>query len=258
MWVDIDVGEVGDSNAVRDARRRVRRARKGARSRRRLDRLQSREATLRKKARPVTRRAQRGEPAERPAPDQGRRPGRRGAAPAEQGWRGNLRDWAEESPEPWPQQGPDEEFEEPFDEEELEEPFDEEPFDETVAGAKGVKLPKVSTPRARLKRGGEVQVGPLRVCAPYGERGLVLPLADRVYLVSHWPSAFVAQHGEQHLGKVMVDAARLRLGGASVGGVGFLPLAVLLVQQGLKAAKASAAKPAAPVTTGADCACRRR
>lgn len=264
MFVDVDVAEVGRrgrrKRPVRDARRKLRRARRA----RKAARLEERAKDVRDQAH-----------SERRGAGKGSAPTRRGGRPQPSSERRSRQpdreeDWAQQEASSLPEEPMpfDDLFDdtEPFDDDAEVDPFlDEDEDEEQLGGVRDVVRRTVDRARQRVAPRA-LTVGALRVVAPAGERGLVLPIANHVYLVSHWPASYVAKMGERHLGRVMVDAARLRLGaGSQVGGVGFLPLAVLLVQQAAKAAKAGKAANAAPAapavpaaTTGRDCGCGRR
>lgn len=152
----------------------------------------------------------------------------------------------------------------PVEDEELEDESleDEEFEDEEFGGlpAKGARVDLASIQNG-LPIQGSLKVGKLRVLAPRGERGLVLPLGSNVYLVSHWPQADMKAHGTQTLGQVMLEVAKARLlASAKVGDeVGILPLALLLLKQRQNVQAAQQLQPPAPVPTVAGaCNCQRR
>lgn len=245
----------------RKLRRKLRRKRRNERLSRRQDRLQRKlkDSNDSPRGKGAARR-ERGRAAPAPAPSPRHiRPPRRSAEEAEA--------WDEEVEEV-------EEVEQPRlrrrlfrrapVEHEDEEIFEYEEDDEEEVGAlpgKGARL-NLSSLEHGLPIQNSLKVGRLRVMAPMGDRGLVLPLGGNTYLVSHWPRAQVQAHGTQALGRVMLEVARAKLAGAQVGGdeVGVLPLALMILRQRQLAQQAQPpAQPVQPaIAVAGTCACQRR
>lgn len=250
----------------RKLHRKLRRKRRNERLNRRQDRLQRKlkDSTDSPRGKGAARR-ERGRAAPAPAPSPRHiRPPRRSAEEAE-AWdeeveeveqprprRRPLRRFREEAPEEAPEEL----------DEELDEGLDEE-LDEEVGAlpSKGARL-NLSSLEHGLPVQNSLKVGRLRVVAPIGDRGLVLPLGGNTYLVSHWPRAQVQAHGTQALGRVMLEMARAKLAGAQVGGdeVGVLPLALMILRQRQLAQQAQPpAQPVQPaIAVAGTCACQRR
>lgn len=255
----------GKRAAIREQRRANRGARRESRQDRKLERLQERGEELRPKSRPARGgrpSRQREEEAESAAPASPDRSGPARRFPGE-GPRGPLR--RPQRPQREQDDGQDVEQappepDEAWDEEEDAELLDVEESDveEPTPTEEEVGALTLRRPMAQVVRQGD-----LGVFAAAGREVVLIPLTKDSAIVSAWSREEVAAHGIAGLARVTVDVARLKLLGAesAVGedAAGFVPLAVYLVSQGIKAVKKATqeAAPAEPVSVETEVGRRR-
>lgn len=95
--------------------------------------------------------------------------------------------------------------------------------------------------RVRAATKAIVKHGDITAYAAPGSDLVVVPLSDNCAIVSALPKALMRELGVDGAARVAIDIARIKLSGAQVkvgdDSAGFLPLAVYLVSEGVKALK---------------------
>lgn len=245
----------GTRKAIREQRRDNRQAQKAHHQQRKLERLQERGEKLRAKT--PSRGQRRERPARRSEPSAPASPGRPGPArhfPGEgppRGLRRPKREDDEQLPQE-PENEPPEEAEE-WPEPAFEEEEDLSDIEESDAEEEDPELTEeeVGAFPIRVRRAPSkiVKHGKITAYAPPGNELVVIPLSADCAIVSAWSDAKVRELGVEGLARVAIEIAQLKLSGAEVAvgedEAGFVPLAVYLVSQGIKAVK-KATQEAAP------------